>query len=125
MTYFNLNIFSALSQKISPETLFLISLMMYVGGLFVDLAKTSKISSVNGGLYPFWNKISFFEVLTLSTILNFGLAYFMNNLLYKIDRKSLFSTSLGDFPIDRFLRQFNVETNCCNLRGNFLPCSSL
>ena len=125
MTYFNLNIFSALSQKISPETLFLISLMMYVGGLFVDFAKTSKISSVNGGCYPFWNKISFFEVLTLSTILNFGLAYFMNNLLYKIDRKSLFSTSLGDFPIDRFLRQFNVETNCCNLRGYFLPCSSL
>ena len=33
----------------------------------------------------------------------------MNNLLYKIDKKSLLFASLGDFPIDRFLRQFNVE----------------
>ena len=89
--------------------------MMYVGVFFVDYAKISNISSVSSGLYPFRNRISFLEILTLSPILNFGLVYFKNDLLYKKYKKSLFFISLGDFPIDRFLRQFNVETNCCNL----------
>ena len=44
--------------------------MMYVGGFFVDIVEISKISSVNCGLYPFRNGISFFEILTLSPILN-------------------------------------------------------
>ena len=63
----------------------------------------------------------FLETLTLSTVLNFGVVYFRNDLLYKFDKKSLFFTSLGDFQIDRFLRQFNVETNCWNLGTNFSP----
>ena len=95
--------------------------MMYVGRFFVDIAEISKISSVNCGLYPFRNGISFFEILTLSPILNFGLVFFLNDFLYNIDKKSLFFTSLGDFPIDRFLRQFNVETNCCSLGTIFSP----
>ena len=41
---------------------------MYVGGFFVDIAEISKISSVNCGLYPFRNEISFFEILTLSQL---------------------------------------------------------
>ena len=61
--------------------------MMYVGGFFVDIAEISKISSVNCVLYPFRNGISFFEILTLSPILNFGLIYFLNDLLYNIDKK--------------------------------------
>ena len=93
--------------------------MMYVGGFFVDIAELLKISSVNCGLYPFRKRISFFEILTLSPISNFCLVYFLNDLLYDIDKKSLFFTSLGDFPFDRFLRQFNVETNCCNMGTNF------
>ena len=40
--------------------------MMYVGGFFVETAELSKISSVNCGLCPFRNGISFFEILTLS-----------------------------------------------------------
>ena len=93
--------------------------MIYVEGCFVDIAEISKILSVNFGLYPFRNGISFFEILTLSLILSFGLLYFLNNLLYNIHKKSLFFTSPGDFRIDRFLRQVNVETNCCNLGTNF------
>ena len=45
--------------------------MMYVGSFFVDIAEVSKISSVNCGLYPFRNGKSFFEILTLTPILNF------------------------------------------------------
>ena len=45
------------------------SLMMYVGGVFVDIAEFSKKSSVNCGLYLFQN---IFENLTLSPILIFG-----------------------------------------------------
>ena len=55
------------------------------------------------------NKIFFRN--SLSPTLNFGLVYFMNDLLYKIDKKSLFFTSLGVFPIDRFLRQFRNSFN--------------
>ena len=95
--------------------------MMYVEGFFVDIAEISNISSVNCGLYHFRNGISFFETLTLSPISNFCLLYFLNDLFYNIDKKSLFFTSLGDFPFDRLLRQFNVETNCCNLGTNFSP----
>ena len=94
---------------------------MYVRVFFVDIVDISKISSLNCGLYPFRNGISFFEILTLSPILNFGLVYFLNDLFNNIDKKSLFFTSLGNFPIDRFLRQFNVETNCCKLGINFSP----
>ena len=41
----------------------------------------------------------------------------MNDLLYKIDKISFFS--LGGFPADRLLRQFNEKTNCCNLGKSF------
>ena len=51
--------------------------------------------------------------------MSFGLVYFMNNLLYKPDKKSLFFTSLGDFPIDPFLRQFMVETVFAIWEQNF------
>ena len=47
--------------------------MMYVGGFSVDFAEISKTLSVNCGLYLFWNGKSFFEILTLSPILSFGL----------------------------------------------------
>ena len=40
--------------------------MMYIGVFFVDIAETSKVSSVVCGLFPFRNGISFFEILTLS-----------------------------------------------------------
>ena len=43
----------------------------------------------------------------------------MNNFFYKIDKKSIFFTSLGDFLVDRLLRQFYEETNCGNLRTHF------
>ena len=43
--------------------------MMYVGGLFVDIAETSVISSVNCGLYSFRNGISCFEILFQSPFL--------------------------------------------------------
>ena len=78
----------------------------------MDIAKISNISSLNCALYPFRSGISFFEILTLTPILNFGLVYFLNDLLYKIDKKIAVFHISGDFPIDRFLRQFNVETNC-------------
>ena len=86
--------------------------MMYVGGFLVETAEISKISSVNCGLYPFRNGISFFEILTLSPTLNFSFLYLVRGLLYKIERKSVFLTSLGDFPIDLLMRQFIVDTNC-------------
>ena len=93
--------------------------MMYVGGFFVETAEISKISSVNCGLYPFRNGISLFEILTLSPTLNFSFLYLVRGLLYKIERKSVFLTSLGDFPIDLLMRQFVVDTNCGNLLMNF------
>ena len=89
--------------------------MMYVGGFFVETAEISNISSVNCGLYPFRNGISFFEILTLSPTLNFSFLYLVRGLLYKIERKSVFLTSLGDFPIDPLMRQLIVDTNCGNL----------
>ena len=73
--------------------------MMYAGCFFVDIAD---ILSVNCGLYPFWNVISVFEILTLSPILNFGLVYFMNDLFNKIDKKSRFFPSLGNFQLINF-----------------------
>ena len=95
--------------------------MMYAGAFFVDNAEKAKISFLNCGLNPFRNGKVFFEILALSSFLNFGLVYFLEDLLYNIDKKSLFFTSLVDFPIDRFLQQFNVETSCCNLGTNFSP----
>ena len=55
--------------------------MKYVGGFFVDFAEISKVSSVNCGLYPFRNGISFFELLTLSPTLNFSFLYLVRGLL--------------------------------------------
>ena len=54
--------------------------MMYAGGFFVETAEISKISSVNCGLYPFRNGISFFEILTLSPTLNFSFLYLVSGL---------------------------------------------
>ena len=89
--------------------------MMYVGGFLVDIAEISKISSVNCGLYPFRNGISFFEILTLSPTLNFSFLYLVRGSLYRIERKSVFLASTGDFPLDLLTRQFIVETNCGSL----------
>ena len=50
--------------------------MMYEGIFFVDIFEILKILSVNCVLYPFWNGRSFFEILTLSPILNFWLSVF-------------------------------------------------
>ena len=94
---------------------------MYVGGFFVDTAEISKILSVNYALYPFRNRISFFENLTLSPNLNFSFLYLVRGLLYRNERKSVFLTSLGDFPIDLLMRQFIVDKNCGNLLINFSP----
>ena len=74
--------------------------MMYLGGFLVDFAEISKISSVNCGLYPFRNGISFLEILTLSPTLSYSFLYLVRGLLYRIERKSKFLTSLGDFAID-------------------------
>ena len=95
--------------------------MMFVGGFFVETAEISKISAENCGLYPFRNGISCFENLTLSPTLNFSFLYLVGGLLYKIERKSVFLTSLGDFPIDLLMRQFIVDTNCGDLLMNFSP----
>ena len=46
----------------------------------------------------------FFEVLTLSPTLSFGLLYFVRGLMYRFERKSVFLTSLSDFPIDQLSR---------------------
>ena len=89
--------------------------MMYAGGFFIDIAKISKFSSVNCGLYPFRNEISFFEIHTLSPTLNFSFLYLVRGLLNRIERKSVFMTSLGDFPTDLLMRQVIVYTNCGNL----------
>ena len=86
--------------------------MMHVRGFLVDIAK---ISSVNCGLYPFRYEKSFFEILTLSQTLNNSFLYLVTNLLYRIERKLVFLTSLGDFPIDLLTRQFLEDTNCGNL----------
>ena len=51
--------------------------MMYVGAFFVDIAIFSKILSVNCGFYPFRNGITFFEILTLTPVLNFGFSIFL------------------------------------------------
>ena len=88
---------------------------MYLGGFFVDIAEISKISSVNCGLYPFRNGKSFFEILTLSPIFNFSFLYLVRGLLYRTEWKSVFLTSLGDFPTDLLMRQFIVDTNGGNL----------
>ena len=88
---------------------------MNVGGFFVDIAEISKISSVNCSLYPFGNEISFFEIPTLSPTLNFSFLYLVRGLLYRTERKLVFLTSLGDFPIVLLMRQFIVDTNCGNL----------
>ena len=45
--------------------------MMYVGGVFVDIAEISKFSSVNCGLFPLRNII--FRNYNLSPKLNFAL----------------------------------------------------
>ena len=40
----------------------------------------------------------------------------------------IFFLFLGDFPVNRFLRQFNLETNCCNLGTIFhqdLQCNDI
>ena len=74
--------------------------MMYVGGFLVDIAEISEISSVNCGLYSFRNAILFFENFSPSPTLNFSSLHFVRGLLYKIERISVFLTSLGDFPID-------------------------
>ena len=86
--------------------------MMYVGGFLVDFAEILKISSVNCRMYPFRNSISFFEILTLSPTLNFSFLYIVRSLLYRTERKSVFLTSPGDFPIDLLTRQFIVDANC-------------
>ena len=86
--------------------------MMYVGGVFVDLAEVSKILSVNCGFYPFRNGILFFENHTLSPNLNINFLYPLRGFLYRIETKPVFLTSLGDFPKDLMTRQFFVDINC-------------
>ena len=81
----------------------------------VDIAEISRISSVNCGLYPFRNGISFLEILTLYPDLKFTFFYLGRGILCRTERKSVFLTSLGDFPIDLVTRQFIVDTNCGNL----------
>ena len=75
--------------------------MTYLVGLLVDNAEISKILSVNCGLYPFRKRISLFfrNSNSIAIFLNFGLVYFMNDLL-QTDKKSLLSKSLGEFSID-------------------------
>ena len=51
--------------------------MMYIGGFFVDIAEISKIPSVNCGLYPFGNGISFFENRTLAPNFEFWFGIFL------------------------------------------------
>ena len=50
--------------------------MMYVGGFSVDIAKISKISSPNCGLYPFRNGKFFFGSSNSLTNLEFWFTIF-------------------------------------------------
>ena len=95
--------------------------MMYVESFFCRYCRNFKNFICKLWLVSFSERNIFFRNFKSITNLNFGLVYLLNDLLYGIDKKSLFFTSLGDFPIDRFFRQFNVETNCCNLGTNFSP----
>ena len=61
--------------------------MIIFAHFFVDIDVISNTSSVNRGLYHFRNEISFFKILTLSSILNFIFVFFMNDFLYKTDKK--------------------------------------
>ena len=85
--------------------------MMYVEGFLVDIAEILKTSSVNCGFYPFWNGISFFEILNLSPTLSFSFLYLVRGFLYRTEMKSKFLTSLGDFSTDLLTRQFILDTN--------------
>ena len=88
--------------------------MMYIGFL-VDFAEISKSLSVNCGLYFYRDETTIFEILTQSPTLNFSFLYLVRGLLYRSERKSVFLTSLGNFPIDLLTRQFNVDLICGNL----------
>ena len=80
-----------------------------MGGFFIDNAENSSVicglwfTSVICGSHTFRKK-KFFEVLTLSPTLSFGLLYFVRGLMYRFERKSVFLTSLSDFPIDQLSR---------------------
>ena len=95
--------------------------MMYVGGFFCRYCRNFKKFICKLWLVYFSERNNIFRNSNTITNFEFWFSIFLNDLLYKIDKKLLFFTSLGDFPIDRFLRQFNVETNCCNYGTNLLP----
>ena len=104
--------------KISPKFFFVKIFDDDEAELIVDIAE---ISSVNCGLYPFRNGKSIFKNLTLSPTLNFSSLYLVRGFFYRIERNSVFLTSLGDFPIDLMTQQFIVDTNCGSLWMNFSP----
>ena len=94
--------------------------MLYVSFFFVDIAEFSKISSVNCDLYLF--RIIIFRNSNSITNFEFWFRVFHERFVVQnLLKKSLILTSLGDFSLDRLLRQFKVETNCCNLGINFSP----
>ena len=64
--------------------------MMYVGGLFVDIAETSIISSFLWLVFFSERNIMFRNSISI-VIFSFGLAYFKKNLLYKTEKNHYFS----------------------------------
>ena len=85
--------------------------MMYAGAFFVDFAKVFKFSSVSCGLYHFRKQVSHCETLKLPLTLKFNFLYIVRGLLYRFERKSVFLTSLGEFPIDLLTRNFIEDTD--------------
>ena len=84
---------------------------MYVGGFLEEIATISKTSCVNCGLKRFLKDKSYFEMQTLSQILNWGFPNPRSSLLYRMDKKSEFFTFFGIKSIEQLLLEFNVVTN--------------
>ena len=62
------------------------SFFVYVGGFLEEIATTSKISFVNYSLDSFVKGKSYFEMRTLSSILNLGFLNSRSGLLYRMDK---------------------------------------
>ena len=108
---FNLSIFSFLFRNFSFFKIFDDECRSF----FVDFAENLKISSVNRGLYPFWKKNIFFRNSHSVTNFEFWFSIFHERFIIQIDKESLSFTSLGVFPIDRFLRQLQFGKNFYSL----------
>ena len=87
------------------------SFIVYIGGFQEEIASISKTSCVNCGLEPFLKGKSYFEMRTLSPILNLRVLNSHSSLLYRMDKKSEFFTFFGVKSIGQFLLEVSVVTS--------------